>query len=248
MAGQASVAALDAAGLAAWPALETVADEGWLCRFADGFTRRANAINVVDPQDDAADVQRLARLGGLYVSRGLQPVFRLTRLAGPGVEAGLAAAGWRPEESVAVMLAPTAPLSAASGAISRLDPADPGWQAGHARLNLYSASQAATQSRMIAEMPRPIAGLAALAAGEQVGTALVVGGQRIAYVFGVAVAAGARGRGHGRALMQAALTQAAAWGADVLALQVLPENETARRLYRQLGFADHHRYQYWTAP
>jgi ribosomal protein S18 acetylase RimI-like enzyme len=245
----ASVAALDRAGLAAWPALEQIDDGGWVCRFAEGFTRRANAINILDPADGEDVEARLARLSGLYRQRQIEPVFRLTQLVAPSVVDGLRAAGWRPDEKVAVMAMPLAGLGLETGAAVRHIPAiDPDWQADHARLNVYSARQAATLARMIALMPVQATGFAIGPAGAATGTAMAVSAGEIAYVFGVAVDKAARGRGGGWALMLAALTWAASSGARHCALQVLPENHTARRLYHRLGFADHHDYQYWIAP
>ncbi|RJS23047.1 GNAT family N-acetyltransferase [Corallococcus sp. H22C18031201] len=46
----------------------------------------------------------------------------------------------------------------------------------------------------------------------------------------------ARGTGMGRALMDAAIAAARAWGADRLRLEVFERNEAARRLYERAGF------------
>ena len=53
----------------------------------------------------------------------------------------------------------------------------------------------------------------------------------------VAVAAGHRGRGVGRALLQRALEEAAAEGCRVAWLEVRPSNDTAIHLYETLGFS-----------
>ena len=56
------------------------------------------------------------------------------------------------------------------------------------------------------------------------------------YVSDVAVAAAARRRGVGRALMQHAEEVGQSWGKRALVLDVSVENEGARRLYRRLGY------------
>ncbi|MBL8779085.1 MAG: GNAT family N-acetyltransferase [Acidimicrobiales bacterium] len=54
--------------------------------------------------------------------------------------------------------------------------------------------------------------------------------------LGMCVADGWRGRGVGRALLQAAIDWAQDAGAHKLELQMWPHNDTARRLYEGMGF------------
>ncbi|APX32974.1 hypothetical protein BH708_09905 [Brachybacterium sp. P6-10-X1] len=54
----------------------------------------------------------------------------------------------------------------------------------------------------------------------------------------VAVEQEARGRGVGRALMEALLHRAREYGVDRVSLHVSRENDRARRLYEALGFSD----------
>ncbi|MFH8340928.1 GNAT family N-acetyltransferase [Streptomyces sp. AM6-12] len=56
-------------------------------------------------------------------------------------------------------------------------------------------------------------------------------------IQGFVVAEGARGRGLGRALIRAAVTEARARGARRLTLRVLGHNTPARKLYEAEGFA-----------
>jgi ribosomal protein S18 acetylase RimI-like enzyme len=58
-----------------------------------------------------------------------------------------------------------------------------------------------------------------------------------AFIWGVYVAPEARGRGVGRALMEAAIARAREWPElQQIHLAVVTTNEAARRLYRSLGF------------
>lgn len=74
-------------------------------------------------------------------------------------------------------------------------------------------------------------GLLAEAAGEPVGFALAQANGAEAELLTLAVCPGARGRGHGYALVEAVLTEAAARGALDLFLEVAEGNAPARALY-----------------
>ena len=63
---------------------------------------------------------------------------------------------------------------------------------------------------------------------------------------GVEVAASHRDRGLALAVMAALVEWGASQGATTAYLQVLGDNEPARRLYEGLGFATHHTYRYLT--
>jgi len=56
--------------------------------------------------------------------------------------------------------------------------------------------------------------------------------------LGMVVAAAQRGRGIGKALLDAAVAWARANGKPAVALRVFPDNDAARALYRTAGFVD----------
>jgi ribosomal protein S18 acetylase RimI-like enzyme len=60
--------------------------------------------------------------------------------------------------------------------------------------------------------------------------------QHVLGINGLAVDPSAQGRGVGRALVEAAVAEAARRGASKVALRVLGENPGARRLYERCGF------------
>ena len=61
---------------------------------------------------------------------------------------------------------------------------------------------------------------------------------------GIEVRSEARGRGLGRAITRALMTEATRRGAGFIALQVEERNTVARALYDSEGFETHHRYAY----
>ena len=71
----------------AWPALQVVLYDGWVLRFAGGYTRRANSINPLyaSGQDVEEKVQHCERL---YRSKGLSVIFKMTPESLPHGSAG----------------------------------------------------------------------------------------------------------------------------------------------------------------
>ena len=72
--------------LNAWPARQTACYDGWLLRFSEGFTRRANSVNPLYPLTLPVGA-KIAFCEDVYRARARQPVFRLdggSRAAGPG--------------------------------------------------------------------------------------------------------------------------------------------------------------------
>jgi ribosomal protein S18 acetylase RimI-like enzyme len=63
-------------------------------------------------------------------------------------------------------------------------------------------------------------------------------GERVLFVYEVAVDEGARGRGFGRAAMQFAEEEARRRGLERIALNVFGGNDVARGLYRSLGYRE----------
>lgn len=61
-------------------------------------------------------------------------------------------------------------------------------------------------------------------------------GSGVARIYSLAVDEQARGRGVGRALIKAALIRAAKAGCARMSLEVRPDNDAARALYRKCGF------------
>jgi hypothetical protein len=73
---------LEELALTTWPALQQWLYDGWVVRFADGHTRRANSVNPLHPshQDAAA---KIAQCEQWYAERKLPTVFRLNRRTAP---------------------------------------------------------------------------------------------------------------------------------------------------------------------
>jgi hypothetical protein len=79
---------LEELALTTWPALQQWLYDGWVVRFADGHTRRANSVNPLYPshQDAAA---KIAQCEQWYAEHHLPTVFRLNQHTAPANLDGL---------------------------------------------------------------------------------------------------------------------------------------------------------------
>src|SRR5262245_53694409 len=73
---------LEEVALNAWPALQQMLFDGWVLRFARGYSKRANSINpLFDSRLNL--VEKITTCEHLYTVQGLTPIFRLTPFACP---------------------------------------------------------------------------------------------------------------------------------------------------------------------
>ena len=87
--------------LNAWPCLQQILDDGWILRFADGYTKRANSINPIYPGTQNLE-NKIKRCEQIYLSKNLKPIFRLSPLANPKLDQLLENAGYHKQDVVSV--------------------------------------------------------------------------------------------------------------------------------------------------
>jgi len=90
---------IEEACLNAWPALREVLLDGWLLRFSEGLTRRANSANALAPVGSPA----LTKCQCLYRRLGLPTIFRVLSFADPAIDQQLAKADYTSEGASCVL-------------------------------------------------------------------------------------------------------------------------------------------------
>ncbi|AOZ90997.1 GNAT family N-acetyltransferase [Paenibacillus crassostreae] len=64
--------------LNAWPALQNFVYDGWLLRFANGFTKRSNSINPIYDASEQNTQEKIQNCETIYTSVGLDTIFKVT--------------------------------------------------------------------------------------------------------------------------------------------------------------------------
>ncbi len=235
----------------AWPALQTVFYDGWVLRFAEGYTRRANSVSPVYPSRlPAAD--KITHCESVYWGLGQKTVFKIT--SDPALEpldSRLAARGYAHDALTSVqVLDDLAALPAPSGgtvtAVDQLTVAEAltdDWLATFCTLNGVDAGRVPTMSRMLRHIVPARAFITLWQEEQPAAVALGVLERGYLAALDVVTAPSWRNRGLGTRLMLNLLHWGRDRGATRAYLQVMLDNPPALRLYEKLGY--HEVYRYW---
>jgi len=231
-------------GLSAWPALHTIYDDGWLLRFAGGYTRRANSVNPVYPTSSDLD-EKIERCVTLYRAQEVRLVFKMTEAVQPvALDAQLARRGFIVEGHTSVQTIDLATLDLGQlQPVTILAQRTDEWITHYIRLNDLAPLLAPTVTRLLATIGLPAAYATIIEDGAVVAVGLGVAGQGYVGLFDIVTDAHYRNRGLGRRLVLNLLRWGRAQGASRGFLQVVPENTPAIRLYQSIGFREV--YPYW---
>ncbi len=99
---------LEELSMNAWPALETVESDGWVLRFSEGYTRRANSVHPLGPGTRNL-VDKIQEAERQYRERDLRPTFKMTTGSLPhDLDGALAERGYKVEAGTTVQVADAA--------------------------------------------------------------------------------------------------------------------------------------------
>lgn len=227
----------------AWPAPTTLVIDGWVVRFANGYSGRANSASSLH-QGGEMDEATLELVERLYAEAGLPPRIRFTPLVAESARRRLAARGYRIE-------------TASFGMVAELDrdrhpqlpemivgpQADAAWIDGVCGHQTGAKRNREHLSAIVSGVRLPAAFATLLHAGRPAAYAMSVAERGMAEIGAVIVDESLRGRGLGKRLMQGLMGWAAAQGCALAYLQVDQSNGLAFEMYRRLGFRQLYAYE-----
>ncbi len=228
----------------AWPSLQTMLYDGWVLRFADGYTRRANSINPIYPSsDDVGDKIRTCE--GLYRQRGLNVVFKMTSAVYPAtLDDVLAGLGYAVDAQTSVQTLDLGSLDRAPAQETILaEGLSDDWLSAFREMSGIPERRGPLLRQMLSSIA-PATCFASLRHGDQViacGLGVVQAG--FVGLFDIVAHPQARRQGYGTQLVLSILAWARQRGARTAYLQVMLNNPPALHLYSKLGFSEI--YQYW---
>lgn len=228
----------------AWPARQTILFDGWVLRFNNGYTRRANSITALYPARKDPS-QKIAACEALYRAQGLPVIYKLPgRQESQTLDKLLADRGYIEEAQTSVQALALEDfhgdeiLDVTTGSAMSA-----GWQEAFCRLSHVSEQNQAVHQQIIDAILPARCFASIQLEGEIVACGLGVLQDGYLGLYDIVVDAAFRRRGIGSRLMRALLAWGKCQDAHTAYLQVMLNNPPALALYAGLGFCEV--YQYW---
>lgn len=237
---------IEEASMNAWPALQTSLYDGWVVRFADGYTRRANSVNPI--YGSSIDVEeKLAHCHTLFRYRGLKMVFKMTSDVFPSdLDQTLIDLHYsrQAESAVHMIDLSVAKIGETPETHDSMD-FEKNWFNAFVRLNKVERHAAAFKA-MVQSLAQPTCFSYIEHRGHIVACGMAVLEQDMVWLFDITVREDFRKRGFGTQLIHSLLRWGKNSNADRGYLQVMQENKPALSLYKKIGFKELYKYWYRT--
>jgi GNAT superfamily N-acetyltransferase len=239
---------IEEAAFNAWPDLQRIYYDGWLLRFSQGYTKRANSVNPLGPGALPVE-QKIDFCEQLYRQEGLPPIFRLTPLTPAELDPALAGRGYQKIHLTRVMRLPLQHWQMPAGveASCRELALEP-WLGVHAQVSRSLLARQPGHAEILRGILPPRLTAALEISGQWLACGMGVLERGLFGLFEIVTHPDFRNQGHATRLIGGMLAWAQARGAKWSYLQVLAENAPARRLYEKLGFVDFYEYWYRVPP
>jgi N-acetylglutamate synthase len=241
-----SIRTLEECLFRAWPALETRHYDGWVLRFADGYTGRANSVNPI--YGSTLDLEeKINHCEQIYTKQKLPSRFRITDEVYPtDLPKILSEREYIQVSPTNVQTLDLEKVKASSDQDLHIGPyLSERWLTEFLRMNSKNERHRSAMQQLL-ELIQPNTAFATLHKGSNV-VAVGLGVCDGDYIglFMIVVDEGHRKQGFGTAMTMGLLDWGKANGAKYAYLQVEQDNIPALDLYKNLGFCHFYGYRYY---
>lgn len=226
------------------PALQTQFYDGWVLRFANGYTNRANSVSPLFPS--TMDLQaKIDECEKRYFAQRLPAVFKLTDGSDPNIGEALDERGYATVTPTTVMNMGLRDKHFSSGDIVMTDHADDAWLDAYFTFNRYTDNvKKETAKQIIGNVKNTMICGRIIKSGIPVACGMAVIERGYMVMQNIIVDEPQRGKGYGTEVCESLLSAAKQLSAHTAYLQVVQSNQTAVNLYTKLGYKSVYSYCY----
>lgn len=226
----------------AHPALNTQFYDGWFLRFADGFSKRANSVNMLYPS--TVDVEKkIDECERRYVNQKLASVFKIIEGEHSKIDLILEKRGYEIATPSDLKFLDLAEKSFSEYECVCFDKPEEVWIDSWATFEKYSEPSRKTAVKILNNIQNKTIYISLIENGVCVACASSVMENGYAIIGNVVVDEDFRGKGYSRKLCETLLSKLKKEGVHTAYLQVVQTNTPAVKLYDGLGFKK--LYSYW---
>ena len=231
--------------LNAWPSLQQILYDGWILRFADGHTKRANSVNPIYLGNKNV-YEKILRCEQIYFNKNLRPIFRITPLAYPeNLDGILAETGFEKKDVSSVQVRDLVSFETqATSSVKIWTEVSQEWLDNLVHLGAIPAHEWESLIGILMNIASKKCFAILLKDNQVVSCGLGVLENQYIGLFEIITARTKRRRGFGRELILNILDWGKKNGATKAYLQVAMSNEPALNLDSNLGFEEIYQYFY----
>ncbi|MCX7749497.1 MAG: GNAT family N-acetyltransferase [Clostridia bacterium] len=229
----------------ALPPLQTVLYDGWVLRFADGYTHRANSINpLYQPLQNVHEKMDQCEI--IFKRKKLMPAYKITPLVSPeNLDELLESRGYRIINHTSVQTLNLCNLIEPSidTTIICYD-LEEDWLQHYCKFNYVNAENKTILRKMLNNLTPLKFFTSLLVKNEVVACGMAVLEKGFVGLYNITVSEEHRNNGYGTQLILNMIKTGKSHGAENAYLQVMVENLPAYHLYKKLGFKEVYKYHY----
>jgi hypothetical protein len=234
---------IEEASLNNWPALQQMLFDGWIIRFAEGYTKRANSVTPIYTSFLPAQ-EKIVTCETFYQKMQLPTIFRLLSFSSTthDLDSLLAQREYRRIDHTLILSTELASgPTTQDAALHNVPLAE--WLSLFCQFKQAPVEQHQHHHEMLKRIVLDPLCAVLLKNGLPVACGLGVQENDVFGLFDIVTDPEQRNKGYGTQLVAAMLNQARQNGARHAYLQVVNTNQIAHHLYTKLGF--HELYHYW---
>jgi ribosomal protein S18 acetylase RimI-like enzyme len=229
----------------AWPALRTNVYDGWVLRFSDGVTRRANSIYPIFESSIEIN-EKIGYCEELYFSKNLPVVFKITAEVYPSkLDYLLDKKGYYKDAETSFQAMTIKDIIEIDRSLINLNEnLNTEWLKRFVSFNCYDKNKLTGYKNILKQINNKKCYLDLISNGKYIGCGLGVIEDKYVGIFDIVVDKKYRKMGFGKIIIESLLSWGHANGAVTAYLQVMLNNPRALRLYKSIGFEEVYRYWY----